>query len=161
MLILQIRIRLFFMSTLVWASTIARPVIVCRSAIIGECCIINPTLFGLRKHLVIGQLVFLCDFYWSPSIGKPRMTPVFFAKTTESYEGFIGYTTNRQISYESGILRQDYGLIRGLPINRTRIADIPIRTETGVPNDRTRLCCPCIAALLNPTFLTPFCSNPG
>ena len=57
-----------------------------RSANIGECCIINPTFIGLRKHLVIGQLVFLCNFLWSPSMGRPRMTPVSFVKTTESYE---------------------------------------------------------------------------
>ena len=43
----------------------------------------------LRRHLVIGQfnfsIGFLC-FHWSPSIGKLRMTPVSFVKSTESYE---------------------------------------------------------------------------
>ena len=72
--------------TLVWVSTMAWPVSVGRLASIGECCIINPTFIGLRKHLVIGQLVFLCNFLWSPSIGKPRMDPVSLVKTTESYE---------------------------------------------------------------------------
>ena len=32
-------------------------------------------------------------------------------------------TINRQTSYDSGILRQDYGIIRGLPMNDTRVAD--------------------------------------
>ena len=32
-------------------------------------------------------------------------------------------TINRQTSYGSGILRQDYGSIHGLPINCTRFAD--------------------------------------
>ena len=90
---------------------------------------INPTFIGLRKHVLIGQLVFLCDFYWSPSIGKPRMTPVSFVKTPESYEVSL-VTINRPASYEPGILRQDYGLIRCLPMNRT---------ETGGPTNRTRL----------------------
>ena len=139
MLILQIRIRLVFLSTLVWVSTIARPVSVGRSANIGECCIINPTFIGLRKNLVIGQFVFLCDFYWSPSIGKTRMIPVSFVKTTESYEVLLVFI-NRQTSYESGILHQDYGHIQGLPMNCIRLADLPIRTETGGPNNRTRLC---------------------
>ena len=29
-----------------------------------------------------------------------------------------------------------------------RLADLPIRTETGGPNNRTRLCCSCIGAIL-------------
>ena len=37
MLILQTRVRRFFMSTLVWVSTVALPVSVGRSANIGEC----------------------------------------------------------------------------------------------------------------------------
>ena len=99
---------------------------------------------------------------------------------------FLLVTVNRQNSYESGIPRQDYGiirsfighhqsanlvwnwypsqdygLIRGLSMNRTRLADLPIRTETGGFNNRTWLCCPCIAAILNPTFLTPCSSNPS
>ena len=55
-------------------------------------------------------------FHWSPSIGKPRMTPVSFVKTPESYEVSL-VTINRQTSYDSGILRQDYGIIRRLPTN--------------------------------------------
>ena len=114
MLVLQILIRQFFMSTLVWVSTIARPVKVGRSASIGECCVINPAFIGLRKHLVTCQLVFLCDFYWSASIGKPRMTPVSLANSTESHAVSL-VTINRQTSYEYGILCQDYEIIRVLP----------------------------------------------
>ena len=54
---------------------------------------------------------FLC-FHWSPSIGKPRLTPVSFVKTTESYEVSL-VTINRQTSYESGTLHQNYEIIRG------------------------------------------------
>ena len=43
------------------------------------------------------------------------MTPVSFVKTTEQYE--VSLVTKRQISYDSGILRQDYEIIRGLPMN--------------------------------------------
>ena len=44
------------------------------------------------------------------------MTPVSFVKTTESYEVSL-VIINRQTSYDSGILRQDYGIIRSLPMN--------------------------------------------
>ena len=73
------------------------------------------------KHQVIGQFS-LFIFYWSPSIDKPRMTPVSFIKTTESYKVSL-VTINRQTSYYSGILYQNYGIIRGLPMNHTRFAD--------------------------------------
>ena len=50
-------------------------------------------------------------------------------------------TTNRRASYDAGILRQDYEVIRGLPMNHTRFADcdtilvvhLPERTEMGGP----------------------------
>ena len=42
-----------------------------------------------------------------PSIGKARMTPVYFFMTTESY-GVSLVLTNRPISYDSVILRQEY-----------------------------------------------------
>ena len=58
-----------------------------------------------RKHLVIS---FYAAFHWSPSIGKPRM-------------------------YDSGILRQDHGIIRGLPIG----SHLSERTERGGPNYAT------------------------
>ena len=32
-------------------------------------------------------------------------------------------TIHRQNSYDSGILRQNYGIIRGLPMNHTKSAD--------------------------------------
>ena len=87
MLILQIRIRLVFLNTLVWVSFIARPVSVGRSANIRECCIIYPIFIGLRK----------LKSYWS----------VCFSLW------FLLVTANRQNSHDSGILRQDCGSIRG------------------------------------------------
>ena len=65
-------------------------------------------------------------FPWSPSIGKPRTTPVLFVKTTESYE----------------VCRR---LIRGLPIGSpVWVVHLTERTETG---RRTRLCGSCIAEI--------------
>ena len=43
---------------------------------------------------------------------------MFFIKNTESYDvSFV--TINQQTLYDSGILRQDYGNIRGLPVDPT------------------------------------------
>ena len=71
------------------------------------------------------------------------MTPVSFVKTTGSYKASL-VTINRQTSYDSGINCQDNGIIRGLSINNTRLADLITiwivhlleRTETGWPNYR-------------------------
>ena len=79
-----------------------------------------------RKHLVIGQFslaqFFFLLFIKSLLIGKPRMTPVSFVKTTESYDVSL-VTISRQTSYYSGFLRLDYRIIRGLPMVYTRFAD--------------------------------------
>ena len=61
-------------------------------------------------------------FHLAPLIGKPWMTPLSFIESTESHEISL-VSVNRQTSYNSGILRQDYGIIRGLPMNHTRFAD--------------------------------------
>ena len=66
-------------------------------------------------------------------IGKPSITLLNFIMIAESYE------INRQTSYDSGILRPEYRIIQGLPMNHTRFADwvtnwvvhLPERTETG------------------------------
>ena len=50
------------------------------------------------------------------------MTPVSFVKTTESYELSL-VTINQQTSNDSGMLRQNYGIIGGLPVYHTRFAD--------------------------------------
>ena len=50
------------------------------------------------------------------------MTPIFKVKTTESYQVSLA-TIHRQTSYDSDILRQDYGFIRGLPMDHNRLAD--------------------------------------
>ena len=81
--------------------------------------IINPTFIGYEKHLVIGQFSFTLLLLFT---GHPSMTPVSFVKTAKSYE-VSSVTIHPQISYDSGILRQNYGLIRGLPMNPTRLAD--------------------------------------
>ena len=80
------------------------------------------------------------------------MTPVSFVKTTESYEVSLG-TINRQTSFDSGILRQDYGLIRGLPMNHSRFFFRLDSTFIGADQNGwvkfphpTSLCRPCIAA---------------
>ena len=95
----------------------------------------------LKKNLVIGQVSF--PSFWPQSIDIPCMTSVSFVKTTELYEISL-VTTNLQTSYDCGILRQDYGIKRGLPMKHKRFADwvtiwvahLPERTETGGPNYR-------------------------
>ena len=49
------------------------------------------------------------------------MNPVFFVRTTESYEVSL-VTISRQTSYNSGILCQDYEIVRGMPMDHTRFA---------------------------------------
>ena len=76
------------------------------------------------------------------------MTPISFAKTTESHDVKL-VTINRQNSYGCGILRQNYGIIRGMPMDCTRFADwvtilvvnLLERTDTGRPNYRIGLDC--------------------
>ena len=50
-------------------------------------------------------------FHWSPSTGKPRMTPISFLKTTKSYDVSL-VSINWQTSYDSDILPQDNEIIR-------------------------------------------------
>ena len=64
----------------------------------------HPTFIGFEETSSY-RSVFL-----SPSIGKPRITLVSFGKTTESSVSLV--TIHRQTSYDSGILHQDYGIIR-------------------------------------------------
>ena len=65
------------------------------------------------------------------------MTPVSFVKTTESYEVSLVNESSRQTSYDSGILCQDYGIIRSLPMSQTRFADlITILDTTFTGTDR-------------------------
>ena len=53
------------------------------------------------------------------------MIPVSYVKTSESDEVAL-VTVNRQTPFASDILRQDYGIIRGLQMNHT--------CSTGRPN---------------------------
>ena len=99
-----------------------------------ECSISNPILSVLRKHLD-WSVQFFSVFRWLPSIGKLRMTPVSFSKTTESYKVSL-VTFSWQTSYDSESVRQDYRmmrqddrLIQGLPI---WVLHLPERTETGL-----------------------------
>ena len=77
----------------------------------------------LRKYQVIGQASFFLLF-----IGYHHLTNLVWLRhpssrlTTESYEDSL-VTISQQTSYDSGILRQDYITIRGLPE----------RIETGGP----------------------------
>ena len=78
------------------------------------------------------------------------MTPVSFAKTTETFEVSL-VTINRQTSFDFGILRQDYRIIQGLLMNHTRFAHrgtISVITFTGTDRSASgRLCEQCIAAI--------------
>ena len=78
--------------------------------------------FSIVLFFFIDFNLFFSAFHWSLSIGKPRTIPVSFVKTTEPLEVSL-VTINRQTSLDSGILRQDYRIIRGLPLNPTRCDD--------------------------------------
>ena len=81
---------------------------------------------------------YFSDFHWSPSVGKPRMTPVYFVNITESYEVPLG-TISRQTSYDSVIFSQDFG-DTSKQWNHTKFADwvtiwlvhLPERTEASL-----------------------------
>ena len=78
-----------------------RPTILAIGQKFGGYPIFNPTFICLRKHLVIhviGQFsflfsVFFSAFHRSPSIGRPRINPVSFVKTMESYENSLSPRT--------------------------------------------------------------------
>ena len=80
-------------------------------------------------------------FLWSPSISKPRMTLVSLSKTTESYKVSL-VPFSWQTSYDTDSFRQDYrimrqddGLIRGLPTDSPsgyNVSHLQERTETGL-----------------------------
>ena len=61
-------------------------------------------------------------FHWSPSIGKPRMTPISFLKTIESYDVSL-VAINWQTSYDSDILPKDKEIIRCF-IGRHQLANL-------------------------------------
>ena len=50
----------------------------------GQCLIFSPTFIGFEETSSHWPMHFFSAFHLSPSIGKRRMTPVAFVKTTES-----------------------------------------------------------------------------
>ena len=105
----------------------------------------------MRKHLVISSA--FSSFLSSPSTGKPRQTPLSSITTTESYMVAM-VTISRETSYNSGILRQENGITRGLPRNHMSwIVHLPEQSETCVPNCRIGPHYgPCIAAIAGYIF---------
>ena len=85
----------------------------------------NPFLIGYKESYRHCSF----QFHWSLSIAKPRMTPVFFVNTTESYEISL-VTFNRQSSYDIGILRQNDRIIRVT----MWVVHLPERIDSGRPN---------------------------
>ena len=88
---------------------------------------------GYQSHTRFG------DWWWQWKAEK-ESEQTELTNNTESCDIPL-FTSNRQTSVDSGILRQDHEIIRGLPMNHTRFADrvtilvvhLPERTETGVP----------------------------
>ena len=81
----------------------------------GACSIFNSTFVRSEETSSYWSVQFvhiLNAFHWSPSIGKPYMTP-------ESAYEFALVNTSRRTSYDPGILRQAYGTIQGLPMNES------------------------------------------
>ena len=92
-------------------------------------------LLILRKHLheVIGQFNlfrFLSAFHWSASIGKHRLTPVSFVKTTESYEVSL-VTINRQTLYDTVKTTDTYEVFRWIIYEVCRLGHHLDSTFTG------------------------------
>ena len=91
---------------------------ICTAQNFDECTIFNPSLFVSSI-----SVQFFLDFHSSPSIGRLRVTPVSFVKTTESHM----------------VCRLGHHLDTTLTgTDRNRRAYLP---------HRTRLCGPCIAAI--------------
>ena len=86
-----------------------------RTLISDECSIFSPPFIGFEETTCYWSVQFFSAFHWWPSLGKPPMTPAPFVKTTELYNVPL-VNINRQTSYDFDILRQDYRIIRGLPI---------------------------------------------
>ena len=54
--------------------------------IFGGCVTFNPTFIDFEVTSFKLSVKIFSAFHWSQSISKPRMTPVSFGKTTESYK---------------------------------------------------------------------------
>ena len=66
------------------------------------------------------------------------MTPVSSVITTELYEVSL-VTINRQTSYGCAIIHQDYGIIQGMAMNHTRLADSVTNCVVHLPNGPKRV----------------------
>ena len=72
---------IFCSNNIVWPDNVGLQAKILASAL---CSIQHLSVF--TKHLVIGLFRVFSAFHFSPSIGKPGMTPLFSVKTTESYK---------------------------------------------------------------------------
>ena len=119
------------------------PFFMCSSSVLVSTT--NPILHGLSmltdKPVFVSASIqfdrfgqFFSVFHWSPSIGKPPITPVSFVKTSESYEVSL-ITISRQPSCDSDVLRRDYGIIRGLLAESLSGCTVS-RTDCNGPNNR-------------------------
>ena len=112
----------------------------------GKCSVINHTFVIRWKNLVVAHFyfssVFLC-FSLVTISWEPHMTTVSFVKTMESYNISL-FLSKWQTPYDSGIIREGYGMIRGLLMDYPSFFDrVTIwvvysreRTETGGPHYR-------------------------
>ena len=96
----------------------------------GECSSNRSTFFGFVE----------ISSYWSvqfsATAGKPRMTPVSFVKTTESYEVSLA-AISRQTSHDTSFLStESYEVCRRIIVERgiIRVVHLSEWTETGGPN---------------------------
>ena len=94
----------------------------------GECYIINATFIGSEETSSFRSVKFFSAFHWSPSIGKCPLTPVSHYPSSRlwNHMKFLWPPSASKPWYDSGILHQAYGIIRRLPMNLTRFADLVI-----------------------------------
>ena len=107
----------------------------------GECSILNPSFIGFREHLhvVIDQFRFFFQFCLCFSLVTISRQTSYDSGILRQDHGILRGCICHHQSANYGIRRQDYGIIRGLPMNRTRFADLvtmwvvhlPEWTETG------------------------------
>ena len=76
-----------------------------------------PLFIGFEETSSYWSVQFFSAFHWSSSVDKPRMTSVSFV-----IRGFIGPYQSANFVWLRYPL-QDYGVLRGLPMNHTRFGD--------------------------------------
>ena len=106
----------------------------------GDFSIFNPTFIGFRETSSYWSVQFVNFF------SAFQSTNLVWIRYPKSDEDSLA-TINRQTSYDSGIFRQNYGIIRGLLMNHTGHLN---RNGRALLQHWTGFCGPWIAAIAGP-----------